>query len=281
MQEISKVSSETDNGSKMNAVAKAITSNSNIISEDSYQYQSGNEIIIQPMNYNEKKNIQSIWNLVIGVVVGFAVAWFLVLPAQIQNEKSVINAELRQVSEQLDVKTATINELESKVKILENETLNLQGQLEGFVGSGGTLEDVNNLLRAAKIYIETPAETVRVGEYLEKINPESVTEESSESFTSLYGLLLGEVGSDIAAKYYNEGMKAYQNNDLEKAVVNLNKAVFFDTKNQDAYYNLGNAYRKLEKTEEAIEVYQKIIELFPNTSIANRVQGHINEMKEE
>ena len=281
LQEISKVSSETDNGSKMNAVAKAITSNSNIISEDSYQYQSGNEIIIQPMNYNEKKNIQSIWNLVIGVVVGFAVAWFLVLPAQIQNEKSVINAELRQVSEQLDVKTATINELESKVKILENETLNLQGQLEGFVGSGGTLEDVNNLLRAAKIYIETPAETVRVGEYLEKINPETVTEESSGSFTSLYGLLLGEVGSDIAAKYYNEGMKAYQNNDLEKAVVNLNKAVFFDTKNQDAYYNLGNAYRKLEKTEEAIEVYQKIIELFPNTSIANRVQGHINEMKEE
>ena len=42
--------------------------------------------------------------------------------------------------------------------------------------------------------------------------------------------------------------------------INLTKAIAFDAKNQDAYYNLGNAYRKLEKTGEAIEVYQKIIE---------------------
>ena len=280
LQEIAKPSGESE-GIKVNAAAKAITSNTNTISADSYQYQSGNETIIQPMNFNEKKGIQSIWNLVIGIVVGFAVAWFLVLPAKIQTEKSVINAELRQVSEQLDVKTATINELESKVKAFEDETSDLKGQLEGFVGSGGTLEDVNNLLQAAKTYIETPAERIKVGEYLEKINPESITQESSESFTSLYGLLLREVGSDVAAKYYNEGMKAYQNNDFEKAVVNLTKAIAFDEKNQDAYYNLGNAYRKLEKTDEALEVYQKIIEVFPSTSVANRAQSYINEMTEE
>ena len=34
--------------------------------------------------------------------------------------KAIINDELRLVSEQLDVKTATINELESKVKTLIN-----------------------------------------------------------------------------------------------------------------------------------------------------------------
>ena len=281
LQEISKPSGEAGSNSKVNAAAKAITSNTNIISEDSYQYQSGNETIIQPMNFNEKKGIQSIWNLVIGIIVGFAVAWFLVLPAKIQSEKSVINAELRQVSEQLDVKTATINELESKAEALEEENSELKGQLEGVVGSGGTLEDVNNLLQAVKIYISAPAEREKVGEYLEKINPESITEEASESFTSLYGLLLEVVGGDIAVKYYNEGMKAYQNNDFEKAVMNLTKAIAFDAKNRDAYYNLGNAYRQLEKTEEAIEVYQKIIELFPSTSVANRAQSYINEMTEE
>ena len=59
-----------------------------------------------------------IQRIVIGIIVGFAVAWFLVLPARIQTEKATINEELRKVSEQLDVKTATINELESKVKTL-------------------------------------------------------------------------------------------------------------------------------------------------------------------
>ncbi len=280
LQEINKVSGESDN-SKGNTKAKAITATTNVISDDSYQYQSGNETIIQPMNYSEKKNLQSVWNLVIGIIVGFAVAWFLVLPSKIQTEKAAVNNELRQVSEQLDVKTATINELESKVKVLEEETSDLQGQLEGLVGSGGTLEDVNNLLQAARTYIETPNEKVKVGEYLEKINPESITEESSESFTSLYGLLLREVGSDIGAKYYAEGMKKYQNGDFEAAVEALTRAVAYDADNRDAFFNLGNSYRKLEKTGEAIEVYQKIIELFPSTSIANRAQSFINELKEE
>ena len=281
LQEIAKVIGESEGNGKGSNKAKAITKNTNIISDDSYQYQSGNETIIQPLNYSEKRSFQSIWNIVIGIIVGFAVAWFLILPAKIQTEKATINDELRKVSEQLDVKTATINELESKVKSLEDETSNLQGQLEGFVGSGGTLEDVNNLLQAARTYIETPQETVKVGEYLEKINPESITEESSESFTSLYSLLLREVGSDIGKKYYRDGMDKYQNGEFEAAVESLTRAVIYDVNNQDAYYNLGNAYRKLEKTGEAIEVYQKIIELFPSTSIANRAQSYINELTEQ
>ena len=285
LQEIAKMTGESEDNSKSsnksNSKAKAVTTNNNIISDDSYQYQSGNETIIQPLNYSEKRSFQSVWNIVIGIIVGFAVAWFLVLPARIQTEKATINEELRKVSEQLDVKTATINELESKVKTLEEETSNLQGQLEGFVGSGGTLEDVNNLLQAARTYIETPDESVKVGEYLEKINPESITEESSESFTSLYSLLLREVGEDIGKKYYKEGMDKYQSGDYEAAIEALTRAVAYDANNQDAYYNLGNSYRKLEKTGEAIEVYQKIIELFPSTSMANRAQSFINELTEE
>ncbi|MBR3600997.1 MAG: tetratricopeptide repeat protein [Lachnospiraceae bacterium] len=287
LQEIVKVAGDSDNGGKGNKnnkgnnKAKAVTANTNIISDESYQYQSGNETIIQPLNYSEKKSFQSIWNLVIGIIVGFAVAWFLVLPARIQTEKATINDELRLVSEQLDVKTATINELESKVKNLEEETADLQGQLQGFVGNGGTLEDVNNLLQAARVYIENPADTVKIGSYIEKINPESITEESSESFTSLYGLLLGEVGTDIGKKYYEEGMDKYQNGNYEAAIEDLKKAIVYDARNQDAYYNLGNAYRKLEKDGEAIEVYQKIIELFPSTSMANRAQSFINELTQE
>lgn len=281
LQEIAKVLGESEGTIKGNSKVKNVINKNSIVSEDSYQYQSGNETIIQPMGYSEKKSLQSVWNLVIGILVGFAVAWFLVLPAKIQNEKATVNDELRRVSEQLDVKTATINELESKVRTLEEETSNLQGQLEGFVGNGGTLEDVNNLLQAARIYIATPNESVKIGEYLEKINPNSVTEESSESFTSLYSLLLREVGSDIGAKYYEEGMKKYQNGDFEEAVEALTKAVTYDVRNEDAYFNLGNAYRKLEKTGEAIEVYQKVIELFPSSSIANRSQSYINDLKKQ
>lgn len=281
LQEIGRSREELEKNTKQSGRHKTSQGRSQLVSEEAYQYQSGNETIIQPLNYSEKKNMQSLWNLVIGIIVGFAVAWFLVLPAKIQTEKASVNDELRLVSEQLDVKTATINELESKVKTLEEETSELQGQLEGFVGSGGTLEDINNLLQAARLYIENPNESVKVGEYLEKINAESVTEESSESFTLLYRLLLKQVGSDIGSKYYEEGMKEYQNGDFEAAVETLKKAVTYDDENQDAYFNLANSYRKLEQKEEAIACYEKIIEMFPSTSMANRAQSYINELKEE
>ncbi len=281
LKEIGRGPEESDKGLKGGNKRKAVANKNKMVSDDSYQYQSGNETIIQPMNYSEKKSMQSLWNLVIGMVVGFAVVWFLVLPAKIQTEKAGVSDELRQVSEQLDVKTATINELESKVKILEDENLNLQGQLEGFVGNGGTMEDINHLLQAARVYIEAPKETVKVGEYLEKINPDSVTEESSESFTSLYALLLKEVGSDIGDKYYEQGMKEYQNGNFEEAVKNLTRAVTYDAENQDAYFNLANSYRKLEKTQEAVGWYEKIIELFPSTTVANRAQSYLNELTQE
>lgn len=251
------------------------------ISEESYQYQSGNETIIQPINFSERKSLHSIWNVVLGLVIGIAVAWFLILPARIQNEKTVINEELRKVGEQLDVKTATINELESKVKTLEKETSDLHGQLEDFVGSGGTLEDVDHLLMAARNYMENPEQTEAIIESLEKIDHQSVDLSSSESFTRLYHLLLDKVGAEMANGFYMTGMKAYQNEDFETAIAQLSKAVMYDESMQDAYLNLANSYRKMEQNLEAVATYEKIIELFPGTDLANRAQSFLNELTKE
>ena len=50
LQEIGKAVGESESGSKL--VSKHKT-----VSEEAYQYQSGNETIIQPMNFSEKKGI--------------------------------------------------------------------------------------------------------------------------------------------------------------------------------------------------------------------------------
>ncbi|MGN1315390.1 MAG: tetratricopeptide repeat protein [Lachnospiraceae bacterium] len=268
-------------GGKSRAKIKESGTKSKSVSEEAYQYQSGNETIIQPYKVSERRAAASIGNLIIGICIGLAVAWFLILPARIQNAKAGVNEEMKAVSEQLDVKSATISELESKVKVLESEKQKLEGQLEGFVGTGGTLEDVNNLLQAVRIYMETPNETVKIGEYLEKINPESVSEGSSESFTTLYDLLIKEVGPRIGTQYYEDGMDAYQSGNYQRAIDELTRAVTYDETNSDALFNLGNAYRKLERDEEAIQVYERVIELFPTTEKANRAQSYINELTVE
>ena len=53
--------------------------------EEAVRYQSDNEIIIQPLNVKEQKRsgIGTLFNLVIGFVIGLAAMYFLVLPASI------------------------------------------------------------------------------------------------------------------------------------------------------------------------------------------------------
>lgn len=285
LQEIDLVHGEPEGNVRNILKTKPVTKNQGVkqnhISEESYQYQSGNETIIQPMNYSERKNLHSIWNVILGLALGIGVAWFLILPARIQSEKATINEELRKVGEQLDVKTATINELESKIKSLEKETGDLHGQLEDFLGSGGTLEDVNHLLDAVRSYIEHPEDTEVIAQKLEKIDHQSASLSSSESFTFLYQLLLEKVGKEMAEGFYHAGMKAYQNGDFETAVAKLNKAVVYDEEMQEAYLNLANSYRKLEQNTEAVKTYEKIIELFPGTDLANRAQSFLNELTAE
>lgn len=285
LQEIERLSGEAEGNVrsiiKNKSSVKNTTQKMPHISEESYQYQSGNETIIQPIGLSERKNLHSMWNVILGLILGIGVAWFLILPARIQNEKASVNEELRKVGEQLDVKTATINELESKIKTLEKEAGDLHGQLEDFIGTGGTLEDVEHLLTATKTYIENPENTEGIIESLEKIDHRSAELFSSESFTQLYQLLLDKVGVIMAERFYNAGMKAYQNEDFETAADQLAKAVVYDEDMPDAYFQLANSYRKLERNQEAIETYEKIIELFAGTDLANRSQSFINELRTE
>ena len=82
-------------------------------------------------------------------------------------------------------------------------------------------------------------------------------------------------------KYYKEGLQFYQEEDYEAASIAFAKSVNYDTNNADAYFNLANSYRILERKEEAIAVYEKVIELFPTNSRANRSKAYLKELQKE
>ena len=68
---------------------------------DVIKYQSGNETIIQPMNVKESKGVSTVVNMAIGILIGLAAAWFLILPARIQSAQASMDEDLREVSEQI------------------------------------------------------------------------------------------------------------------------------------------------------------------------------------
>ena len=247
---------------------------------DSVKYRRGNETIIQPLNHRESKSMTTLLNIVVGIVIGIAAAWFLILPAQVQNAKQGIDAELKKVNEEMDVKTATIAQLEQNIKALTSQNEKLQSELMGYTGEDGKLSAVDNLLNAADIYMKDPADTAGVAEYLDMID-EMTVENAGVAFENVYNYLRTQVGTSVGKSYYDTGMEAYQNESYEDAIEYLSRAFSYDSTNGEALYNLGNAYRKFGDDANAVATYQQVIELFPNTEKANRSQSYINEMTAE
>ena len=252
-------------------------------SEDVVKYQSGNETIIQPVNIREGKGVTSLLNLGIGIIIGLAIAVFLILPARIQASRADIDEQLRKVSEMSDAKTATIDELQLQVNELTQRGEDLQQDLEAYLGTDGKLRSVESLLKAADAYLTNPEEVTVVADHLEEIVQEGAEEtvDNSESFESLYNTLLALVGPSVSKAYYDDGYEAFRQENYDDAIPNLEKAFKYDAANGDALYNLANSYYRSGDMEKAREAYRQVIELFPGTEKANRSEGYLEEMGTE
>lgn len=252
------------------------------VSEDVIKYQSGNETIIQPVNEREKSSFSSLLNIGIGIFIGIAATWFLILPARVQSEKAKATEELRIVSEQADAKSAAIDDLNQQINTLTTQNARLKEQLEAYVGANGTISVMDELLQAVQVYMETPEDIEKIAEYLDRIEEETVLEDTSETFRATYQYLLDAVGPTLAEQYYTEGHTAYRAEDYEEAVVNLERVIHYDMDYADgeALVYLANAYYNTGEEAKAKEAYEKIIELFPDTETARRAKQSIDEMQE-
>lgn len=244
--------------------------------KDIVRYQSDNEIIIQPMNVKEPGGggVSSLVNIGIGLLIGLAVMYFLVVPARIANVNNEAQKSIAEFGEQIDAKNVDIQSLEAQIAVLKGENDGLHQELDRYVGADGTLSTIDSLLRAASAYIET-ADAAATGSELEAIAENVNIDETSDAFKALYNNLLKTVGPGQASEYYTEGYAALRTEDYNTAIEMLSKAVFFDAANQEALYNLGMAYKGNGDEDKAVATFTKFTELFPDTDRAEKAKGEI------
>lgn len=242
--------------------------------DEAVRYQSDNEIIIQPLNVKEPKRggVSTLINIGIGLVIGLAAMYFLVVPAAQSNARNEAQQTIARISSESDAKTVRIQELETQVANLQGDNESLHQELDGYVGTDGTLQTIDSLLSAAVAYLENPEDILATAGNLEVIAQNVNIEETSEEFQNLYGILLSTIGPEVAATYYDEGYEAYRKEDYSAAIEGLSKAAHYDESNADAWYYLGQAYRKNGDNDNAIAAFDKVIELFPDTERAARAQ---------
>ena len=251
--------------------------------DDAVRYQSDNEIIIQPLNVKEQKSagLSSLINIAIGLIIGLAVMYFLVVPAAVSNANNEAQKTITDIGNQLDTKTSRIQELETQMQALqtENDTLNQELQGVKLIQLDFITVWQKCMLAAATTYLETQ-DITQTAANLESISASVDVDSTSEAFQKLYKTLLGLIGPQLSAQYYETGYNAYRSEDYATAIGNLSKAVIYDETNKDAWLSLGNSYRKSDDAQNAITTYDKIIELFPDTETARSAQRYRSQLAE-
>jgi tetratricopeptide (TPR) repeat protein len=244
-------------------------------------YKSGNDTVIQPVAKKENSTFHTFINIVIGIAIGVGITWFLISPAKIQNAQDEVNERYKSVSEQLDAKTSQVDELTAQVEELTKEKDSLSLSLDEAKDDDKIIEANTNLINATLMYMDDSADSIEIADTLELISNEYLEEYASEGFVSLYNELKEGIGKEVAKASYNTGYDAYKNQDYETAIKDLTRAVEYDATNGEALYNLGNAYYKSENLQDALEIYEQVVELFPNTEKARKSQSYIKEIRGE
>lgn len=247
-------------------------------SDEVIRYNSGNEMIIQPLKKSAITRSNSIWGIVLGIVLGIAVACFLILPQRIQSINSGNQEKIAQISEESDAKSAQIVANEQQIKNLEAQVEELKGQVTDYEGVDSTSAAMNSLMKAVNIYMETPEETEAIAEALAGLDLDAIKTDVSSEFTSLYDLLMSKVGPSLATDYYNTGYEAYKSEDYESAITNLAKACQYDSTNVNSLYYLGNAYYAHGDMDKAKEIYDRVINEFPGTQSASSAETKMAEI---
>lgn len=246
--------------------------------KDAIVYRSGNDTVIQPVGKKEPSGLQALINIVIGVVLGIGVAWFLVLPARVQQAQSDANDKYKEVSELLDARTVQADELTARINELTQEKDSLSSSLSEIQGNTVVIEANTNLIEAALMHMDGSGNEMAIADELERIDEDYLQNESTESFRKLYDALKNSVGKVVARNSYNVGYEAYKAENYDTAIEKLERAYRYDPSNGEALYNLGNSYNKKGDTDKAVEIYKQVTELFPNTEKARKSQNYIREI---
>ena len=239
-------------------------------------YENGMDTIIQPVHEKERAGFSSIINILLGIIVGVAVCYFLILPARIEKKTIEFDNQYIEVSDKLSEEQALHNQDLAALDEVTNERNKLKDELSKALGTNGNVRPEDYLIQAAAAYIGGSGSSQDVMSLLENIPEESVASKSTD-FKTLYDLLLGNTSPEVMGSYVEAARNAMKSNDYEEAIVQYEKAFALNSGDSDVLMNLAHAYRQNGNIDKANELYRKITTDFPDSQNAQDALEYISE----
>lgn len=233
--------------------------------DGSLVFKSGNDTIIQPPEFKEKSITNTLVNLVLGLVVGAAALWFLVVPARTQKINEEANQKIVEYSNKMATQSAELERMQEEMDASQEAVDTAQNQIsEADKKSTG----YENLLKAWLAY--RSGSSTNTANALESVDPNLLSVEGKE----LYDTMMDEVGSVLRRKYRDEGEASLDAGDYDAAIASLTKSLDIQQDRRAMFY-LAQAYEGKGDTANANKWYQKIIDEYPGTQYAQDAEDYM------
>lgn len=217
----------------------------------------------------DSSTIATFINIILGILLGGAIVWFLVVPANRQEVNDEANRQVTDANTKLASEAARAQDLQDEIDGYKSQVDSANQDKEDALKKAQSYDD---LLAAVNKYVSGDVSGAST----------AVAALDASDFDgnakTLYDSMASAVGTSLFSQYYNTGATAYLAGDYTTAADQLQKAVDADTERKSSDYAqamlcLGISYYQLGQQDKANEILNKFTEYYPNQ--ASQAQGYI------
>jgi Tfp pilus assembly protein PilF len=221
-------------------------------------YISDSDTIIQPATFQETSMLATFINLIIGLLVGAAVIYCLVVPGKVQEVSQNASKEIAQYGEQISSLQTQVNELQYQV-----DNNNVQ------------IDQANTSMDLANVRVTSYTNLIQVANGIEKEDAAS-RDNAVNLFASidknlldadaqaLYDNVKIKIDAHLQVILQNEGIAAFQTEKFPEAIAALARARELGELNDTALEALAKSYYHTAERAKSNELFNELIVKIPS-----------------
>lgn len=232
----------------------------------SHRQMQDDDIIIPP-SYKENTGWQSVINILVGLILGVAVVYFLIMPAKQEAMNVLHNKEQLANLEQINQKSLEIDSLIQQLEDAKKAQESAESSLEAMeADSGGVISQYQNMVKLLEAYRAEDAKTAAV--LYTSMDMSVLTDGVLNETVAWIQQDMSENGWKTLLSMGDEAMSQESGAGASQAIDYYNRSLQIRPGNAEVIYKLGLAYEAAGDKDKANEYFGEIIMNYPDSEFA-------------
>lgn len=220
--------------------------------------------IILPPSYKETTGWLTIINIIAGLLLGAAVIWFLVLPAMERQLNQKHNLELTGVLEQVNQKNKELAEIQSRLDSMEEERNSALTTLQDMeTNEENVIRQYERLVQLLKAREGQDMNTVAL--VYSEMDISLITDPDTAAVVAEFTAYMDSEGYQILA---DMGNRARDGGNQDEALEFYQKSLNVKGDNPQVIYDMAGIYAARDERDQANELFGQVIMNYPGTELA-------------